>query len=106
MSAESSRAFKMVLSPPAILLFFLGVVATPIGAALHLLVSPNAGWIFASVAIGYYLTYEWLHFAYHLPPEGFVGRRRLIAVLRRHHQRHHDPGLMSRFNFNITFPIA
>jgi len=26
--------------------------------------------------------------------------------LRRHHAAHHDPRLMTRYNFNVTFPIA
>ena len=30
----------------------------------------------------------------------------MVRVLRRHHQAHHDLGLMQRWNFNITFPIC
>ena len=29
-----------------------------------------------------------------------------VATLRRHHAAHHDPARMTRWNFNITFPIA
>ena len=41
----------------------------------------------------------------HLPPESFVGRRRLVRVLREHHARHHHPRLMQRWNFNVTVPL-
>ncbi len=41
MSYESSRDFKAVLFPPVMLLFFIGGIATPIGLALFLLISPN-----------------------------------------------------------------
>jgi sterol desaturase/sphingolipid hydroxylase (fatty acid hydroxylase superfamily) len=56
--------------------------------------------------MSYFLTYEALHFAYHLHPESWVGRLPLMDVLRRHHTRHHDPKLMGLYNFNITFPIC
>ena len=29
----------------------------------------------------FFLSYEWLHLAYHLPPTTFLGRRPLIAAL-------------------------
>jgi sterol desaturase/sphingolipid hydroxylase (fatty acid hydroxylase superfamily) len=53
----------------------------------------------------YVVSYEWLHLAYHLPADSFIGRRWLIARLRRHHALHHDPRLMQKWNFNVTFPI-
>jgi hypothetical protein len=106
MAYESSRDFQMVLFPPVMLLFYLGAVATPFAIALRLVWSANAGLLFAATGTAYLLTYEWLHFAYHLDPRSWVGRLPLMETLRRHHTRHHDPALMSRYNFNITFPIA
>jgi hypothetical protein len=106
MHYESSRDFKMVLFPPVMLLFFLGALATPLSLALFLCASPNAGWLFVAVAMGYFLTYEVLHFAYHLHPDSWVGRLPFMEGLRRHHTRHHDPALMGKYNFNITFPIC
>jgi hypothetical protein len=106
MHYESSRDFKMVLFPPVMLLFFLGGLAAPAAAVLFWIVSANAGWLFVTVAVGYFLTYEWLHFAYHLHPASWVGRIGLLRALRRHHTRHHDLALMGRFNFNITFPVC
>ena len=106
MAAESPRDFQMVLFPPVMLVFFLAMLAFPIGALLHELISPNVGWLFGATAMTYFLTYEWLHFAYHLPPDGWVGRRRLVRVLRQHHTLHHDQRRMTHTNFNITFPVA
>jgi len=106
MAFESPRDFKITLFPPVMLLFFIGGMAVPIGALWYALVSPNAGWLFAVEGISYFLLYEWLHFLYHLPEESLLGRLPIIATLRRHHQAHHDPELMTRWNFNITFPIA
>ena len=106
MAADSPRDFKMVLFPPVMLLFFLGGLAAPIGLFLYWACSANTGLLFAMVAIGYFLSYEWLHFSYHLRPDSWVGRLPLVAMLRQHHMRHHDLALMGKWNFNITFPIA
>jgi hypothetical protein len=106
MQADSARDFYLVLFPPVMLFFFLGVVAMPIALMLFVLVSTTVGWLYAMAAMSYFLTYEWLHFAYHQPPNSWVGRLPGMALLRRHHQLHHDPRLMGRYNFNITFPIC
>ena len=62
------RDFKMVLFPPVMLLFFLGAIATPIALLLLLfaMATPNVAWLYVAVAMSYFLTYEWLHFSYHL----------------------------------------
>lgn len=106
MVAQSPRDFKAVLFPPAAIFLFLGVIGGPIGATLFFLASPNAGWFFVATAVSYFLTYEWLHLAYHLPEESLVGGLPGLAYLRRHHTFHHDLRLMSSWNFNITFPIC
>ncbi len=103
---ESSRDVKMVLFPPVLLLFFLGAIAAPLGALCFALISPNVGWLFVAASVGYYLTYEWLHFCHHLPPEHPVARLAVMQQLRRHHEAHHDPSKMQRYNFNISFPLA
>ena len=105
MQCTRTSDFKMILFPPVMLLFFLGGIATPAGLLVYFLVSPNAGWLFAATAVGYFLLYEWLHFAYHQPPVGIWRHLPGLAWLRRHHQLHHDPQRMDR-NFNLTFPIA
>jgi hypothetical protein len=106
MSYESASDLKMVLFPPSVLLFFFGGIGLPLGALAWLAFGSNVARLFLVVAFGYYLTYEWLHFSYHLSPDSWLGRLRVIAALRRHHQTHHDPSLMTTRNFNITFPIC
>jgi sterol desaturase/sphingolipid hydroxylase (fatty acid hydroxylase superfamily) len=81
-------------------------MAGPISLAFYLLFSPNCGWLFAATGMGYFLTYEFLHFSYHLPDEHWLSRTRLVGALRRHHTHHHDLALMGKWNFNISFPIC
>jgi hypothetical protein len=106
MSYEGRRDYKMVLFPPVMLFFFLGAIAAPVGGALFLVASRNVAWLYVATAMGYFLTYEWLHFCHHLPEDAWIARRRPLRKLRSHHQRHHDPSAMTACNFNITFPIC
>jgi Fatty acid hydroxylase superfamily len=101
MQIDSRRDFKMVLFPPVLVVFFFGLFAVPAGFALRLAFGANVAALFVATSMGYFLLYEWLHLAYHLPVP-LPG----IERLRTHHLRHHDPRLMSRNNFNITFPIC
>jgi sterol desaturase/sphingolipid hydroxylase (fatty acid hydroxylase superfamily) len=105
MAVTSPRELRFVLMPALALPAMLVAVA-PLIAAVALAVSPNAARILTLVLVGYYLLYEALHTAYHLPESSAIGRTRLVRALRRHHATHHDPRAMSDTNFNITFPIA
>jgi hypothetical protein len=106
MAYETTRDFKMVLFPPVMLLFFLGAVATPIAALLFALATRNVALLFVATAVGYFLTYEWLHLCHHARPDGLLGRVGVLRRLRAHHRAHHDPANMTRGNFNITFPVC
>jgi hypothetical protein len=106
MAAESPRDYYMVLFPPILIVFFFGLFALPVGLALAWLTTANVARLFVATAVGYFLTYEWLHFAYHQRADGFIGRRWLVRRLRAHHTAHHDHALMQKHNFNITFPIC
>jgi hypothetical protein len=104
MAAPSPREWRWVLFPAPAFLGLLALVA-PIGLGLGFAWSRNAGALFVATGVGFYLLYEWCHLSYHQPESTWVGRRALVRVLRRHHQRHHHPALARRYNFNVTFPI-
>jgi hypothetical protein len=106
MEFESSRDYKAVLFPPILLLFFFGGFALPVGLVLAWLAAGNVAYLFALTSIAYFLNYELLHFSYHMPADSWIARLPGAAALRRHHTTHHDQGLMSHWNFNITYPIA
>ena len=103
---DTTQDFKAVLFPPILLLFFNGCFALPVGALLYLLVSPNVSFLFVLTVILYFLNYELLHFSYHMDPQSWVGRLPFMHSLRTHHSYHHDRRLMTRYNFNITYPIC
>lgn len=103
---ESTKDYRAVLFPPILLIFFLGCFALPVGGLLYYMASPNVGCLFVLTAILYFLNYELLHFAYHCDPASWLGRLPLIEDLRKHHIAHHDKRLMTRYNFNITYPVC
>ena len=86
--------------------FFLGFFAAPVGALLYFLFSPNLCFLITATAILYSLNYELLHFAYHMDSQSWIGRLQFIRRSRKHHIIHHDRSLMTRYNFNITYPIC
>jgi hypothetical protein len=98
------RELKFVLLP-AYGVAGLVLVTSPITAALWLAGQPNLAALWVASVVAYVLLYEWFHLAYHLPADGIVGGLRLTRWLRRHHERHHAPQLMQRWNFNVTVPL-
>jgi hypothetical protein len=98
------RELKFVLLP-AWGVLSIPIVASPPAILFWLAGAPNVAALWIATTVGYVLMYEWFHLAYHLPAEGRIGRLRVTAWLRRHHQRHHSPHLMQRWNFNVTIPI-
>lgn len=106
MAFDSSRDFKAVLFPPILVFFFLFAFGTPTALLLGWLISANVAWLFALTGTAYFLNYELLHFAYHVPASSWIARLPFMAALRRHHTLHHDQSLMVHYHFNITYPIA
>lgn len=98
------RELKLVLLPAYGVLAIVALTS-PLAALLVWLGQPNLGALWIATVVGYVLSYEWLHLAYHLPDGHPVGGLRAIRWLRRHHETHHQPHLMQRWNFNVTLPL-
>jgi sterol desaturase/sphingolipid hydroxylase (fatty acid hydroxylase superfamily) len=104
MAIRELRELRLVLIP------FYGIIGVvlldaPVAAALVLAGLPNVAALFLATSALYVASYEMLHLCYHLPDDGFIGRRRLVRALRRHHEIHHHPPLMQAWNFNVTVPL-
>ena len=104
MAMRSTREFRLVLIPA---MGILGIVltTTPFALLAAMFLGANCGWLFLVTAGLYMVGYELSHLSYHLRADSFIGRQRLIRVLREHHARHHDPRLMQKWNFNVTIPL-
>jgi hypothetical protein len=106
MPIDELRDLRAVLFPPILMTFFITAFALPAWLLLSWVATPNVAWIFVATSLVYFLNYEFLHLAYHLPTAHPIARWPLIGRLKRLHQAHHDPRLMAHYNFNITYPIA
>jgi len=106
MECDGLRDLRAVLFPPVLMIFFFAVFALPVGLVLAWLASPNVAWLYIATSLGYFLNYEFLHMAYHLPASHPVARWPLVGRLKCLHQSHHYPRLMAHCNFNITYPIC
>ena len=102
---DTDKDIKAVLFPPILLLFFFFAFVVPMAVLFYLLWSMNAALLLTVTILAYYLNYEWLHFSYHLPDSHFVAQLPLIRKLKKAHHLHHDEHLMTKYNFNISYPI-
>jgi sterol desaturase/sphingolipid hydroxylase (fatty acid hydroxylase superfamily) len=103
MAMRSRREWRLVLMPaPAAA--FIALFNVPLALALGALAGHNVACLYLATAMFFFLSYEWIHLAYHLP-DSRLGRLSLVRRLRELHRRHHDPRLMKRWNFNITVPV-
>lgn len=104
MALRDVQEFRLILIPA---MGVLGIVLTtaPIAVATAFLWSAAAGWLLLVTASLFMVGYEVMHLCYHAPKDSWIGRLRVIARLRAHHARHHDPRVMQRYNFNVTVPL-
>ncbi|MCO5172273.1 MAG: sterol desaturase family protein [Planctomycetes bacterium] len=105
MAIRHPRELKLVLFPPWLFPLFL-LMNAPLLLLLAWLGGLDVGLVFLASAVGYYLVYEWLHTLHHWPRESWLGRRAVVAWLRRHHEAHHDPRRMIHGNWNVSFPLC
>lgn len=89
----------------ALSLLVLGLIY----GALALTVGQDVAAI-ASIGLAVYaMAVELMHLVLHLPQSWFERwplRASGLRYLREHHRRHHDPRLMTRYNFNLAFPVT
>lgn len=102
---DSAREFRIVFFPWRVLMV-LGVFGTILGGLTALVLNPNAGYIVFMTMVGYYMTYETMHYCCHVHENWFVRHMPFVNTIRRHHTAHHNLGIMMHFNMNLTFPIA
>ena len=106
MPLDDLRDLRAVLFPPVLVVFFFGVFGTPLALALAWLFSANVAWLAAATAVFYFMNYELLHLAYHLPDTHPLARLGLVRRLAWLHRTHHDPRRMAHANFNISYPLC
>lgn len=104
MAMRSRREMALVLMP-WFAIVGVTLLLAPIALLTGWLASRNSGLLVVATGVVFFLSYEWLHLAYHLPSDHPVSRLWLVQRLGNLHRTHHDPQNMKRWNFNITVPL-
>jgi hypothetical protein len=104
MTMREKREWRLVLMPSYAIVLVFGMLV-PLGVGLWKLFGANVALLHVATSMIFFLMYEWLHLAYHLPQDHPVARVGLLRKLRELHRRHHEPRLMKRWNFNVTVPL-
>ena len=105
MRFAGAHDWRVTFFPPYALIVFT-LMSIPGLIILKLIFSANVGWLFIIVTTSMYLIYETMHFCCHIGDNFIVRNLPFVNTLRRHHAAHHDQGLMTKINMNLTFPIA
>ncbi|HEY8924626.1 MAG TPA: hypothetical protein VIU64_09605 [Polyangia bacterium] len=109
MAIGEPRELWLIMMPWYTIVMLL-VAASPVAIALALVGGLPLAGIFYVGALSYFLFYEAVHAAYHLPPATLerlgLGEGTLFARLRAHHAHHHALRRMAHVNFNVTIPLA
>ncbi len=97
--------WRVTFFPPYALIVFT-LMSIPGVIILTWLFSANSGWLFIITTTSMYLIYETMHFCCHVGDNIVLRNFPFVNTLRRHHAAHHDQGVMTKINMNLTFPIA
>ncbi|NVB39672.1 sterol desaturase family protein [Pseudenhygromyxa sp. WMMC2535] len=106
MAIDDPRDFHVTIFPAWLSLFFLVAIGAPVAGLVALVFGLDVGLLAYAGLVFYYLAYEWLHLATHMPEDSAFGRFPGVARARRHHSLHHDPAQMRRVNFNFAIPLG
>jgi len=109
MAIGEPRELWLIMMPWYTIVMLL-VAASPVAMAFALVGGAPLAGIFYVGALSYFLFYEAVHAAYHLPAATLerlgLGKGTLFARLRAHHAHHHTLKRMAHVNFNVTIPLA
>jgi hypothetical protein len=101
MAIRDKREIYYVLIPYLAFILAFTIVVFPVAFIIGWF-SWNLAMLYLAAAFLFYLTYEWLHFAYHMPQTDGIP---VFRLLKKHHEIHHNTRNMKRYNFNVTVPV-
>ena len=106
MEIEDPRDYALVMLPVSRAAIFMGILLAT-AAVLGLIAGAAFGAIFAMTLGIYFFIEEALHISFHFKStwEGDKWYNKLLRRIGRWHRIHHELKLMSKFNFNVAFPL-
>jgi hypothetical protein len=95
-----------IFFPVEIVIFFVLVYHPLFYILLKPLIGHNAATSYLIASSGYFLLYEFVHYCSHLPLNHPLLKIKHLRDMRMHHEIHHCPKLMGKYNFNIVYSLA
>lgn len=102
---KDKRDWYTMFFPPEIVLGFILAYHPFFYFILKPLIGANATYAYLLASSAYFILYEIVHYCSHLPSDHFMMKIGFLKSMRRHHQLHHDPKLMGKYNFCIVYPL-
>lgn len=99
---EKSHSF---LFPPIVVILFCLIILPLLYLLFNLFLPHNLLYLSLGMSSSYFILYEIVHYASHLPLGHWALRFGHFRRMRQHHLDHHNPRLMDKYNFNIVFPL-
>lgn len=103
---DNARDFYAVFFPMKVIAGFALLAQPAFFFGVKYFLGHNLAFAFTSGTAIYFLLYEFVHWTSHLPEAHFLISIPWLRRMRHHHQLHHNPRLMMKFNFGIVSPLA
>ena len=95
---------NIVFPPQVVLAFVIGYIPV-VYFLCQLVMSQNAAWLVVLGSAIYFLLYETMHTISHAPEGHWILKVKFFSFMKNHHRIHHHQRLMSKWNFNIVYPL-
>jgi hypothetical protein len=102
---DNARDFVAIFFPSAVIAAFALVAQPAFYFSGKFFLGKDVGHLLAGGAAFYFLMYEFVHWASHLPSSHPLMKLKWLNYMRVHHRIHHNTKLMSRYNFCIVYPL-
>lgn len=102
---DSIADYQAIFFPTEVIAGFSFIAQPIFYFGLSPLIGSDLAHFFGACAAGYFLLYEFFHWASHQSESHFLMKLGWINYMREHHRIHHNMKLMGRYNFCIVYPM-
>lgn len=97
--------FYAIFFPSFVVAFYVALISPLFYLTSSYILGRDGALFFTGASAGYFLLYEFFHWASHLPKDHFLMKSSWISMMREHHRIHHNQKLMHKYNFTIVYPL-
>ncbi|PIP94891.1 MAG: hypothetical protein COW00_14400 [Bdellovibrio sp. CG12_big_fil_rev_8_21_14_0_65_39_13] len=102
---KNSKDYYAIFFPSFVVAIFVFAIFPLFFYGSSFFLTIDQAHFFTSMSAGYFLLYEFVHWASHLQEDHFLMKLNWLKMMREHHRVHHNPKLMGKYNFTIVYPL-